>query len=64
MVKQNLEELFIYMNGHCERLTLDIKNAEARNDSDKVEYYKGAKGATEMFLRLMQDILEKDKLES
>jgi hypothetical protein len=61
MIKQDLEELFIYMNGHCERLTLDIKNAEDRKDDAKVEYYKGAKGATDMFLRLMQDVLEKNQ---
>jgi len=61
MIKQDLEELFIYMNGHCERLEKDISIAFDRQDDDKVEYYKGAKGATDMFLRLMQDVLEKNQ---
>jgi hypothetical protein len=60
MLRKDIEDLFTYMNGHDERLSLDIANAQKRGDKDKEEFYKGAKGATDMFLRLLKEILEKN----
>lgn len=62
-VEDDLKELFVYMNGHCDRLSMDIRNAKKRGEKDKEEFYLGAQSATEVFLRLTKDILERNQIE-
>jgi NAD(P)H-nitrite reductase large subunit len=61
IMRQDIEKLVQYMEGHSSRLNLDIANSQKRHDGDKEEFYKGAKGATEMFLRMTKDVLERNK---
>jgi hypothetical protein len=59
-MKEDLEKLVQYMEGHSQRLNLDIANAQKRQEKDKEQFYEGAKGATEMFLRLTKEVLERN----
>ena len=59
MLKEDVEKLVGYMLGHSGRLDKDIANAQKRGDNDKVNFYEGAKGATDMFSMMIHDILNK-----
>lgn len=59
MLKDDLLGLKSYMEGHHKRLDLDIKHAQDKGDNDNVQYYKGAQNATNLFIVLIQDILNK-----
>ena len=61
MMRVDLMKLTGYMEGHSSRLNLDIANAQKKHEKDKEEFYKGAKGATDMFLRMLNDVLERNK---
>lgn len=63
-MENDVKLLLDYMKGHSERLDLDINNAKQKNEINNVEFYKGAKSATEQFVRLVNDIIEKHSLPS
>ncbi len=58
-MKDDIELLVKYLNSHSTRLEQDISNAIERNDMENSEYYKGSKAATEMIVRLLNDIIKK-----
>lgn len=60
MILDDLLDLKKYMESHCSRLTLDIKRESEKHDTVQEEFYKGAKQSTEMFVRLIGDIIEKN----
>jgi hypothetical protein len=60
MMKKDVEDLLKYMKGHHDRLDLDIDNALKKRDIDHVQFYEGAKNATELFISLLQDVITKN----
>lgn len=59
-MREDIEKLIGYMEAHAGRLGKDITNAASKKEENMVEFYDGAKGATEMFLRLLKEIYEKN----
>jgi hypothetical protein len=58
-MNDDIKDLLTYMERHSERLDKDIENAQKKNDSANVEYYKGSKVTTQMFARILNDIIKK-----
>jgi hypothetical protein len=60
-MRDDIKEVVEYIFKHSKRLEVDIANADKKHEDDRVEYYKGAKDTCVMFLRLIDDVLEKNK---
>jgi hypothetical protein len=60
MLREDLEKLLTYVEDHASRLNLDIRNAQKAKEKDREQFYEGAKGATQMFHRLVKEILERN----
>lgn len=48
-----------YLDGHFDRLNLDIDNARKDRKYSKVHFYEGAQGATNLFRVLLDDLVTK-----
>lgn len=57
-----VREVALYMKGHSERLDLDIQKAKKEGDVVQEEFYKGSKSATDMFHRILMDVIEKQDI--
>jgi hypothetical protein len=58
-VREDIVNLLKYMQGHHDRLDLDIQKAGKKRDWDNVRFYEGAQNATELFINLLNDIVDK-----
>jgi hypothetical protein len=60
-LNKDLHKVRDYISGHSDRLQLDIDKAMAEYDHHHENYYKGAKDTCKVFLRLIDDIIERDR---
>ena len=59
MMRDDIIKLRDYMMGHHERLNNDIQNALKKDDEKLTYFYDGAQNATNLFINLLNDIINK-----
>lgn len=59
-MEEDIKNLLGYLKKHHQNLDKDIENAKDKRDWDNVQFYEGAKNATELFIHLMEDIIKKN----
>ena len=63
-LKEDLEKVAEYLKQHSGRLTLDIKNANKKHNKEQINFYEGAKSATDIAVTLLTDVLKRNSFDN
>jgi hypothetical protein len=61
-MRRDVEKVTKYLEEHSGRLDIDIKNAQKKGNELQVNFYDGAKSATDIAVMLLKDILKRNEI--